>query len=94
MNAERFAAKRGSEPPASDETKIEFELRDKWWEILAPKTAPDVNTEITATTANSKWVLRTDSSDLSNRRTTYFSCVSTRSNSIANVLDQVLNRSG
>ena len=51
-------------PPGGDENRIEFELRKKWREIQAPKNTPDVETEITATPADSKWVLKTDSGDL------------------------------
>jgi hypothetical protein len=51
-------------PPGGDENRIEFELRKNWREIQAPKNTPDVETEITATPADSKWVLKTDSGDL------------------------------
>jgi hypothetical protein len=51
-------------PPGGDENRIEFELRKSWREIQAPKNAPDVETEITATAADSKWVLKTDPGEL------------------------------
>jgi Tc toxin complex TcA C-terminal TcB-binding domain len=51
-------------PPGGGENLIEFELKKRWRNILAPKTIPDVQTEITATAADSKWVLKTTSGDL------------------------------
>ena len=51
-------------PPGGDENRIEFELRKSWREIQAPKNTPDVETEITATAADSKWVLKTDPGEL------------------------------
>jgi hypothetical protein len=51
-------------PPRGEKNPIELDARDKWREILAPKTAPDVDTEIKATSDNSKWVLETDSDNL------------------------------
>ena len=55
-------------PPGGDEHRIEFELRKNWREIQGPKNTPDVETEITATPADSKWVLKTDSADLAQER--------------------------
>ncbi|HVG22227.1 MAG TPA: neuraminidase-like domain-containing protein [Blastocatellia bacterium] len=51
-------------PPGGDDARIEFELRKRWRNILAPKNAPNVETEITATAADSKWSLKTISGDL------------------------------
>lgn len=51
-------------PPDGDEHRIDFELREKWREIQAPKNTPDVEIEVTTTPAASKWVLKTDSGDL------------------------------
>jgi hypothetical protein len=51
-------------PPRGEKNPIELDARDKWREILVPKTAPDVDTEIKATSDNSKWVLETDSDNL------------------------------
>jgi receptor-binding and translocation channel-forming TcA subunit of Tc toxin/virulence plasmid A protein len=65
--------KHGAEPalplsvvltPPGGEKRIEFELIKKWGEILAPKNIPDLETKITATPADSKWVLKVDPGDL------------------------------
>lgn len=54
----------GLTPPAKPENRVEFELRKKWREILAPKSAPDVTTEITNTPESSKWVVKAEAADL------------------------------
>jgi hypothetical protein len=51
-------------PPGGGDNRIEFELRNKWRAIQAPKNTPDMATEITATPTDSKWVLKTDSGEL------------------------------
>jgi Tc toxin complex TcA C-terminal TcB-binding domain/Neuraminidase-like domain/PA14 domain/Salmonella virulence plasmid 28.1kDa A protein len=49
-------------PPGGAENRVEFELKNKWREILATKNALDVKIEITATPES--WLLKADPGDL------------------------------
>ena len=51
-------------PPNGTELRGEFAAKSKWHGILAPKSTPELSTEIKTAKADSTWTLKTDSGDL------------------------------